>query len=139
MLKLKVSERETMVKVIKSMKQRAFTLIELVIVIIIIGVLASIGTAQFADLKTKAQTAAENATEANVKSALAIKIGDLEDFPDVTGLAAQVQGGTAVATGVQVTVGSQTCIVLTFTDTACSSATAAVGNTVRCVQGKSCS
>ncbi len=123
----------------KKFFSKAFTLIELVIVIIILGILAAIIVPQFRDLSTSAATASQNASEAGVRAAFAIYLGENSgSYPTVTQLAAVTQGGTAAATGVQVTINSQTCTVATYTDTSCSSATAAAGNTVRCVGNISC-
>ena len=70
-----------------------------------------------------------------MKSAFAIYIAENNAVPTVTQLAAGVQGCTAAATGVQVTINGSDYIVQTYTNSACSAATAAVGNSVQCVSG----
>ncbi len=116
-------------------QQKGFTLIELVMVIVILGILAAIVTPKFVDLQTDALTAAKKGMSGAVKSAHAIAIADLKTFPTVTQLATYVQGEgvTAVAGGIQVTIDANNYTVPTYTDTGCSSATTAVSDTVKCV------
>ncbi len=55
--------------------QRGFTLIELVMVIVILGVLAAVAIPKFVDLKGDAQKAAMDATSGSAASASAINYG----------------------------------------------------------------
>ena len=115
-------------------QQKGFTLIELVVAIIIIGILASALVATFKDTSTSASTAAKDASEAAVKSELAMYLAVNKTFPTVEQLAT-ASNGTADALGVQVTINSTAVNIKTFTNTTCATATSATTDTVKCVKG----
>lgn len=115
--------------------QKGFTLIELVMIIVILGIIAAIAIPKYVDLSTQALASAKAASSASAKAGWALYLGANNGaYPTVTQTAANVDGGTAVATGVQVTINGTTYIAPTYTDTACAVATAAVGDTVKCVK-----
>lgn len=117
-------------------KATGFTLIEVVIAIAILGVLAAFAVPRFINLHDDALTASKKGISGAVKSAHAIAIADLKDFPDVTALAGYVQSKdvTPVSTGIQVEIDGVSYIVPTYADAGCSTATGAVsGVKVQCV------
>lgn len=116
-------------------KQAGFTLIELVMVIIVLGVLAAIAIPRFVDLSGDALTAAQSGMEGAVKGAMAVAIADTHAFPTVTSLVTYINGENivAAATGVDVDIDGTTYTVRTYTDAFCATPTAAAGDTVQCV------
>ena len=116
-------------------QQSGFTLIELVMVIVILGILAASFAPKFVDLGTGATAAAKKGAQGAVKSALTVYIAENKANPTVTQLAGNVQGDgvSAQPTGIQVSIDGTNYIAPTYTDVACGTATSAVGDTVRCV------
>lgn len=118
-------------------RQSGFTLIELVMVIVILGILGAIATPIFVDLESDALTAAKKGMSGAVKAAHAVAIADMKSFPEVGELATYVQGENvaAVGTGIQVDINGTNYVVPTYTDQNCTAGNE-TGNTtdvVNCV------
>ncbi|HEY4484764.1 MAG TPA: type II secretion system protein, partial [Nitrospiria bacterium] len=63
--------------------EKGFTLIELVLIIVILGILAAVAIVQFGTLSTDARDAAIDGGYGSYQSALAIAVGLCRSFPAV--------------------------------------------------------
>ena len=67
-------------KKIKTKKKKGFTLIEMVLVVVILGVLSSVALVKYDDIQAKAKEKADNATASTIITATTLAINDGKDF-----------------------------------------------------------
>lgn len=94
------STRYKSIRVEESMKKQAgFTLIELVMVIVILGILAASFAPKFLDVKTSAVEGVQEGAKGAVAGAITISLAKNKGtYPSVTALAAAVDGASAAGT-----------------------------------------
>lgn len=116
---------------------KGFSLIELVIVIVVLGILAAIAIPRYVDLQSEAQTAAASGNEAAAKSAFAILIAQNKRFPTGTELIGNLNPQPTYNAGnLEFDIDGTTYYLPIYTgncDTATPTLAAAVGNTIQCV------
>lgn len=121
-------------------KQTGFTLIELVMVIVILGVLAAVAMPKFVDLKGQAEIAAKAGLSGGLQSAHSVLVatraaaGNTEIYPTVTELAAGLMpAGAAKTNGVDVTYNGTSLTIPTYKSGGCTTPTTTESDTVTCV------
>jgi prepilin-type N-terminal cleavage/methylation domain-containing protein len=72
--------------------QSGFTLIELVLIIIVLGILSAVALVQFGNLQTSARDGAIDGAYGSFQSALAIALGECRNLPDSANIAGPGDG-----------------------------------------------
>ncbi len=76
--------------------EKGFTLIELVLIIVILGILSAVAIVQFGGLSTSARDAAADGAYGSFQSALAIAVGECRSYPTVANATAPEDGNCTV-------------------------------------------
>ena len=112
-----------------------FTLVELVMVMVIVGLLGAVAIPRYVDKSTTELMDAKKDKGAAVKSAMVVALADTKNFPTVEKLASYVQGESVSAMnhGITVSIKGEQFLVPTYTDHNCINATTGVNDAVKCV------
>ena len=117
------------------MKKSGFTLVELVLVLVIIGLLSAVAIPKYVEVNSEQQVAEMNQLSGSVKSALVVAQADISASPSVSTLVSYVRGDEVKATGSGITLlhEGKSYMVPTYVDSNCVSPTRAPSDTVKCV------
>lgn len=116
-----------------------FTLIELVMIIIILGILAAVAIPKYVDLTGDARRSAIKAGLGGIKSAWGIQIGRVKTEPSLTTLIAGMDGATTVGANIGISIADifrkdgTPYQYLTYTVSNCTVATTSALSIVKCI------
>jgi len=112
-----------------------FTLVELVLVLVIIGLLSAVAIPRYIEKNNERQLAEKQHVSSSVKTALIVAQADTNQPPSVATLASYVQAEKASASeaGVIMLHNGESYIVPTYVDSKCINPTHAASDTVACV------
>ncbi|WP_455200563.1 pilin [Kaarinaea lacus] len=117
------------------MKNSGFTLIELVLVLVIIGLLSAVAIPKYIEVNSEQDVAEKNQLSGTVKTALVIAQADTSASPSVNTLATYVQGDQVKVanSGIVLLHDGESYMVPTYVDNNCSNPTSAASDRVKCV------
>lgn len=128
------------------MRAKGFTLIELAIVIVIIGILVAIAVPRFVDMTTEARKAQRQSTASSIKSAYAIYLaknsGTQPNWTQLRGYLQDAPTNLKLTTGGKVYMdydGDNTAdtgenVVLLYSDEGCTTAVANASTVIKCIK-----
>ncbi len=126
---------------------KGFTLIELAIVIVIIGILVAIAVPRFVDMTTEARKSQRQATLGSIRSAYAIYIakkgGDYPSWNDLKGFLQDVPSSLKLTGGTlhidydgDDTADTDEKVATLYSDEGCSTAVTGATTAIRCIKGE---
>ena len=112
-----------------------FTLVELVLVLVIIGLLSAVAIPKYIESNNKHEFSEKQQVSGSVKTAWVVAKADIKKSPTVTMLASYVQAEQAAATdaGVMMQHNGESYIVPTYSDSKCTNPTHTKNDMVACV------
>jgi len=122
-------------------KTKGFTLLELVIVIIVLGILGAVAIPKYMGIRETAVTTAKTAATDSIRSVYAMAMLDLKQYPTVTQLGNYVhaeagttgEGAKVTDKGIEVVIDKRSYLVPTYKNTKCDVPTENVADVVQCV------
>ena len=117
------------------MKKSGFTLVELVLVLVIIGLLSAVAIPKYIEVNSEHEVAEKTQLSGSVKSALVVAQADISASPSVNTLASYVQGEQVQVTssGIVLQHDGESYMVPTYVDNNCSNPTNTSSDMVKCV------